>query len=62
MTLLPPSGFIDNRELTNKAECDRELLQNHNRDRDWQGFNISTRHGGSLGRLPIEAVETVLAR
>ncbi|XP_063973280.1 cell adhesion molecule Dscam1 isoform X2 [Diachasmimorpha longicaudata] len=52
MTLMPPSGFSDSRELS-EAECDR--------DRDWQGLSIATRHGGSLGRLPIEAVETMLA-
>lgn len=50
---MPPSGFSDSRELS-EAECDR--------DRDWQGLSIATRHGGSLGRLPIEAVETMLAR
>lgn len=56
MTLLPPSGFSDSRELS-EAECDRD------RDsRDWQSLSIATRHGGSLGRLPIEAVETMLAR
>lgn len=57
MTLLPPSGFSDSRELS-EAECDRD------RDRDChQGLSIATaRHGGSLGRLPIEAVETMLAR
>ncbi|XP_044594739.1 Down syndrome cell adhesion molecule-like protein Dscam2 [Cotesia glomerata] len=55
MTLLPPSGFSDSRELS-EAECDR--------DRDWHpSLSIATtRHGGSLGRLPIEAVETMLAR
>ncbi|XP_043274690.1 Down syndrome cell adhesion molecule-like protein Dscam2 isoform X2 [Venturia canescens] len=54
MTLLPPSGFSDSRELS-EAECDRD-------SRDWQSLSIATRHGGSLGRLPIEAVETMLAR
>ncbi|XP_034948275.1 Down syndrome cell adhesion molecule-like protein Dscam2 isoform X1 [Chelonus insularis] len=53
MTLLPPSGFSDSRELS-EAECDR--------DRDWQGLSIATRHSGSLGRLPVDAVETMLAR
>ncbi|KAG8035999.1 hypothetical protein G9C98_004528 [Cotesia typhae] len=55
MTLLPPIGFSDRRELS-EAECDR--------DRDWHpSLSIATtRHGGSLARLPIEAVETMFAR
>ena len=57
MTLLPPTGFSDSRELS-EAECDRD----RGRGRDWQSLSIATRHGGSLGRLPIEAVETMLAR
>ena len=58
MTLLPPSGFSDSRELSD-VECDRD----RDRDRD-RGERLSsgTRHGGSLGRLPIEAVESMLAR
>ncbi|XP_046477031.1 cell adhesion molecule Dscam1 isoform X1 [Neodiprion pinetum] len=52
MTLLPPTGFSDSRELS-EAECDR----------DCHALSIATtRHGGSLGRLPIEAIETMLAR
>lgn len=51
---LPPSGFSDSRELS-EAECDRDCY--------WQQrLSLLTRHGGSLGRLPIEAVETMLAR
>jgi len=57
MTLLPPSGFSDSRELSD-VECDRD----RERDREWQGLSTGTRHGGSLGRLPIEAVESMLAR
>lgn len=60
MTLLPPSGFSDSRELSD-VECDRDRERERS---DWQaGLSISgIRHGGSLGRLPIEAVETMLAR
>lgn len=68
MTLLPPSGFSDSRELSD-VECDRdrdrdrgERDRDRDRDRDWQGLSSGTRHGGSLGRLPIEAVESMLAR
>ncbi|XP_024944983.1 Down syndrome cell adhesion molecule-like protein Dscam2 isoform X2 [Cephus cinctus] len=59
MTLLPPCGFSDSRELS-EAECDRD--REHNHDQELQGLTINTRHGGSLGRLPIEAVDTMLAR
>lgn len=59
MTLLPPSGFSDSRELSD-VECDRD--RDRERDREWQGLSAGTRHGGSLGRLPIEAVESMLAR
>lgn len=59
MTLLPPSGFSDSRELSD-VECDRD--RERERDREWQGLSAGTRHGGSLGRLPIEAVESMLAR
>lgn len=59
MTLLPPSGFSDSRELSD-VECDRD--RDRERDREWQGLSTGTRHGGSLGRLPIEAVESMLAR
>lgn len=59
MTLLPPSGFSDSRELSD-VECDRDRDREH--DREWQGLSTGTRHGGSLGRLPIEAVESMLAR
>lgn len=66
MTLLPPSGFSDSRELSD-VECDRDRdrdrgERDRDRDRDWQGLATGTRHGGSLGRLPIEAVESMLAR
>ncbi|XP_053986908.1 cell adhesion molecule Dscam2 isoform X2 [Hylaeus volcanicus] len=65
MTLLPPSGFSDSRELSD-VECDRDRdrdrERDRDRDRDWQGLSAGTRHGGSLGRLPIEAVESMLAR
>lgn len=56
MTLLPPSDFSDSRELI-ELECERDE-DGH----DWHGQSIGTRHGGSLGRLPYEAVETMLAR
>lgn len=59
MTLLPPSGFSDSRELSD-VECDRD--RDREREREWQGLSAGTRHGGSLGRLPIEAVESMLAR
>lgn len=59
MTLLPPSGFSDSRELSD-VECDRD--RDRGRDREWQGLSTGTRHGGSLSRLPIEAVESMLAR
>lgn len=59
MTLLPPSGFSDSRELSD-VECDRD--RDRDRERDWQDLSTGTRHGGSLGRLPIEAVESMLAR
>ncbi|XP_058795689.1 cell adhesion molecule Dscam2 isoform X3 [Phymastichus coffea] len=56
MTLLPPSDFSDSRELI-EVECERD--QNGH---DWHGQSIGTRHGGSLGRSPYKAVETMLAR
>lgn len=59
MTLLPPSGFSDSRELSD-VECDRD--RDRERDREWQGLSTGIRHGGSLGRLPIEAIESMLAR
>lgn len=59
MTLLPPSGFSDSRELSD-VECDRD--RDRGRDREWQSLSTGTRHGGSLSRLPIEAVESMLAR
>ncbi|KOX68634.1 Down syndrome cell adhesion molecule-like protein Dscam2 [Melipona quadrifasciata] len=66
MTLLPPSGFSDSRELSD-VECDRDRdrdrsERDRDRERDWQDLSTGTRHGGSLGRLPIEAVESMLAR
>lgn len=51
MTLLPPSGFSDGRELS-EAECDRDCA--------WQ--RLTTHHGGSLGRLSVEAAETLISR
>lgn len=59
MTLLPPTGFSDSHELSD-VECDRD--RDREREREWQGLSTGTRHGGSLGRLPIEAVESMLAR
>lgn len=61
MTLLPPTGFSDSRELS-EAECDRDRHRDRGRELDWQTTSAAIRHGGSLGRLPIEAVETMLAR
>lgn len=58
---MPPSGFSDSRELSD-VECDRDRDRERERDREWQGLSAGTRHGGSLGRLPIEAVESMLAR
>ncbi|TGZ53114.1 Uncharacterized protein DBV15_05473 [Temnothorax longispinosus] len=43
MTLLPPTGFSDSRELSD-VECDRDC--DRERDREWQGLSAGTRHGG----------------
>ena len=55
MTLLPPTGFSDSRELV-EAEVERE-----NDSRDWNGHAIDARRE-SLGRISFEAMETMLAR
>lgn len=51
MTLLPPSGFSDSRELIEAAEGNQQQLNGHA-----EGISAS------LSRLPIEALETMLAR
>lgn len=68
MTLLPPSGFSDSRELIEAEQREGNNWRQRNGDQTLvvgsssSGTGSGNRHGGSLGRLPIEAVETMLAR